>query len=64
MLILAGDRDQFCSPEEAVAAYRRLPAGELAIVPGTGHWISPQKVLLAVKFLRRHGAPGPDAASG
>ena len=56
-LMLAGDRDFLCSPEEAAIAYRILPAGELAIVPGTGHWISPLKVQLAIDFLRRHSAP-------
>jgi pimeloyl-ACP methyl ester carboxylesterase len=55
-LILAGDRDEFCSVEEGVIAYRQLPAGELAIVPGTGHWISPLKVQLAIDFLCRHSA--------
>jgi pimeloyl-ACP methyl ester carboxylesterase len=54
-LILAGDRDEFCSVEEGVTASRQLPAGELAIVPGTGHWISPLKVQIAIDFLRRHG---------
>jgi pimeloyl-ACP methyl ester carboxylesterase len=53
-LILAGDRDHLCSPEGAASAYRRLPAGELAILPNTGHWISAQGVQIAVDFLRRH----------
>ncbi|MEZ4571812.1 MAG: hypothetical protein R2849_16050 [Thermomicrobiales bacterium] len=39
-LILVGDRDRFCSPEQAVHDYRHLPHVELAIVPNTGHWIS------------------------
>lgn len=54
-LVLAGDRDFACSPEEAVVAYRKLRVGELAIVPDTGHWISPLKVQIAIDFLRRHG---------
>ena len=45
---LAGDRDHFCSPEEGIIAYRKLQAGEMAIVPGTGHWISPKKVRIAI----------------
>ena len=56
-LVMAGDRDFLCSPEEAVVAYRKLPAGELALVPNTGHWISPLKVQIAIDFLRRHSAP-------
>jgi pimeloyl-ACP methyl ester carboxylesterase len=61
-LILVGDRDYFCSPEEAVVAYRKLPAGELAIVPGAGHVISAQKVQLSIDFLRRHAATPSGAA--
>jgi pimeloyl-ACP methyl ester carboxylesterase len=55
-LILVGDRDHFCSPEEAVVAYRKLPAGQLAIVPGAGHVISPLKVQISIDFLLRHAA--------
>src|SRR6266851_3113654 len=36
-LILTGDRDMFCPVEAACAAYRTLQAGELGIVPDTGH---------------------------
>jgi pimeloyl-ACP methyl ester carboxylesterase len=53
-LILAGDRDEFCTPEEGVAAYRKLRQGELAILPGVGHFIPPTKVQLYVDFLHRH----------
>jgi pimeloyl-ACP methyl ester carboxylesterase len=63
-LILVGDRDHFCSPEEAVTAFRKLPAGELAIVPGVGHIITPLKVQLAIDFLRRQAATGQGSASG
>lgn len=53
-LILAGDRDHFCSVEEAAVAYRKLPAGELAILPDTGHLITPAAVAATVDFLLRH----------
>jgi pimeloyl-ACP methyl ester carboxylesterase len=53
-LILAGDRDGFCSVEEGVAAYRLLPEGELAILPGCGHEITPAAVALSIDFLDRH----------
>jgi pimeloyl-ACP methyl ester carboxylesterase len=53
-LILAGDRDGFCSVEEGAAAYRLLPQGELAIVPGCGHEITPATVEITIDFLRRH----------
>lgn len=62
-LILAGDRDHFCSPEEAIIAYRALPCGELAIVPATGHWINEHKVALAIAFLRRHCTSQPHDAT-
>jgi pimeloyl-ACP methyl ester carboxylesterase len=55
-LILAGDRDMFCSAEAACAAYRTLTAGELAIVPGTGHEITAAGIAAMVDFLARHAA--------
>jgi pimeloyl-ACP methyl ester carboxylesterase len=53
-LIMAGDRDGFCSVEEGAQAYRMLGEGELAILPGEGHVISPAAVDIAVDFLGRH----------
>lgn len=53
-LILSGDRDMLCSVEEAVTAYRVLPAGELAIVPGLGHELSKAAIELTIDFLERH----------
>ena len=55
-LILVGDRDHFCSVEEAAVAYRKLPAGELAILPDTGHEITSTAVDTTVDFLLRHAA--------
>jgi pimeloyl-ACP methyl ester carboxylesterase len=52
-LILVGDRDEFCSVEEGVRAYRTLTQGELAVVPNTGHIITPPLVELMVEFLER-----------
>jgi pimeloyl-ACP methyl ester carboxylesterase len=52
-LILTGDRDFLCSAEEAVAAYRTLRAGELAILPGVGHHLSELAVAVTIDFLRR-----------
>jgi pimeloyl-ACP methyl ester carboxylesterase len=62
-LIMAGDRDHLCSVEEGVAAYRTLPDGELAILPGIGHVISPLKVQVSVDFLLRHAAPQSGAST-
>jgi pimeloyl-ACP methyl ester carboxylesterase len=56
-LILAGDRDGFCSVEEGAAAYRLLGDGELAILPGQGHVISRDAVEVTIDFLRRHAVP-------
>jgi len=54
MLILSGDRDEFCSVEEAITAYRRLRYGELAILPDTGHLITAASVEAMAEFLDRH----------
>jgi pimeloyl-ACP methyl ester carboxylesterase len=58
-LILAGDRDDFCTVEQAVTAYRQLPDGELAILPGHGHYIPPAAVQATVEFLARRLAAQP-----
>lgn len=52
-LVLAGDRDHFCTVEDGAAAFRALPRGELAILPGTGHVITEAKVRVSIEFLRR-----------
>jgi len=52
-LILTGDRDEFCTVEQAVATYRQLPDGELAILPGHGHYIPPSAIQTTVEFLTR-----------
>jgi len=52
-LISCGDRDQFCTVEDGALAFRALAHGELAIVPNTGHVITPAKVRQAIEFLRR-----------
>jgi pimeloyl-ACP methyl ester carboxylesterase len=52
-LILTGDRDDFCTIEAAVSAYRQLADGELAILPGHGHYIPPAAVQATVEFLTR-----------
>jgi pimeloyl-ACP methyl ester carboxylesterase len=56
-LILTGDRDDFCTVEAAVGAYRQLPDGELAILPGHGHYIPPSAIQATVEFLARRLAP-------
>ena len=53
-LILVGDRDPFCTLEEGVTAYRALQNGELAVLPNTGHLISPSAVQVSIEFLERH----------
>jgi len=52
-LILTGDRDPFCTVEEGAAAYRALPAGELAVLPDTGHLITPAAVQATIEFFER-----------
>jgi pimeloyl-ACP methyl ester carboxylesterase len=51
-LILTGDRDPFCTVEEGAAACRALPAGELAVLPGTGHLISPAAIRATIEFFK------------
>jgi pimeloyl-ACP methyl ester carboxylesterase len=63
-LILTGDRDEFCSVEEGVAAYRVLQQGELAVLPNHGHFISPSVVQVTIEFFERHLAHQPASASG
>jgi len=53
-LILTGDRDDFCSVEEGVTAFRKLRHGELAVVPAVGHVITSAKIHAAIDFMRRH----------
>jgi len=53
-LILVGDRDHYCTLEEGIAAYRQLPRGEIAVVPDTGHVITPAKIELTLAFFDRH----------
>jgi pimeloyl-ACP methyl ester carboxylesterase len=53
-LVLSGDRDMFCSVEDAVRTYRTLPNGELAVLPGADHSISALKVSTTIDFLLRH----------
>jgi pimeloyl-ACP methyl ester carboxylesterase len=57
-LILAGDRDDFCTVEQGVTAYRALTDGELAIMPGHGHYIPPAAIDTTVEFLSRRLAAG------
>lgn len=52
-LIMVGDRDPFCTVEDGTAAYRALPAGELAVLPGSGHLITPAAVRATIDFLKR-----------
>jgi pimeloyl-ACP methyl ester carboxylesterase len=53
-LIMCGDRDDFCSVEDAVSAYRALRSGELAVLPDTGHVITAAAVEAMAEFLEQH----------
>ena len=50
-LILAGDRDHFCSVEDGALAFRALKHGQLAILPNTAHVITKAKVDAAIEFI-------------
>jgi pimeloyl-ACP methyl ester carboxylesterase len=53
-LILVGDRDDYCTLDDGVTAYRQLANGEIAVLPGTGHVITAAKIELALDFFGRH----------
>jgi pimeloyl-ACP methyl ester carboxylesterase len=53
-LVMVGDRDYYCTPEEGVAAYRTLPDGELCILPRLSHEITTPVCDVALDFLLRH----------
>ena len=65
-LILTGDRDQFCSVEEGVIAYRMLQDGELAVLADTGHLITPAVIETTIEFFERQlaRAPGSTPVAG
>jgi fermentation-respiration switch protein FrsA (DUF1100 family) len=50
---IVGDRDPFCTVEEGATAYRAVPDGELAVLPNTGHLISPAAVQATLEFFER-----------
>ena len=50
-MILVGDRDHFCSVEEAAVAFRNLGNGQLAVIPNIGHVISAGKIEALISFL-------------
>jgi pimeloyl-ACP methyl ester carboxylesterase len=52
-MILVGDRDQFCTAEEALTAYRALKHGGLAVLPDTGHILTPAAIDSTINFLER-----------
>jgi pimeloyl-ACP methyl ester carboxylesterase len=55
-LLLVGDRDRFCPAEVACGAYRALPAGELGVLPNTGHDITAEVIDTTIAFCHRHVA--------
>ena len=55
-LILVGDRDPFCSLEEGVRAFRALPEGELAVLPGIGNGVNGAAVQAMIEFFERRPA--------
>jgi len=61
-LVIIGDRDELVPVEVAVAMYRMLPEGELAICPGATHGLPVTHATWFAEtlreFLDRHGATG------
>ncbi len=52
-LIIAGDRDPFCSVEQGAKVFRALRDGELAILPNTAVGITPTAVDTTIEFFQR-----------
>ena len=52
-LVMAGDRDFFCTAEMTCEIYRAIPGAELGIVPGAGHQITRLMVDTMIEFLGR-----------
>jgi pimeloyl-ACP methyl ester carboxylesterase len=57
-LILSGDRDEFCTVEQALAAFHQLPDGELSVLPGDGHYIPSAAIETTIEFFERRTANG------
>ncbi len=60
VLIMVGDRDEV-RPERAVALYRLIPKSQLAVLPGSDHfllWSDPQKALTLLAPFLADPAPG------
>ena len=53
-LVLTGDRDDFCSVEDAVTTYRSLSQGELAVIPDHAHHLGAAMIEASIEFLCRH----------
>jgi pimeloyl-ACP methyl ester carboxylesterase len=53
-LILVGDRETGLPIEETATAYRKLPHGEMGVIPGAEHGITPLACTVALDFLLRH----------
>jgi pimeloyl-ACP methyl ester carboxylesterase len=53
-LVLVGDRETGLPIEEAATAYRKLPRGEIGVVPSAEHGITPLACTVALDFLLRH----------
>jgi pimeloyl-ACP methyl ester carboxylesterase len=59
VLIMIGDRDEV-RPERAVALYRLIPKSQLAVLPGSDHfllWSNPQKALTLLTPFLADAAP-------
>jgi pimeloyl-ACP methyl ester carboxylesterase len=52
-LLLLGDRDKMVTLDETVAVYKKLPAGELGILPNTPHPIEQTDVILLAEIIKR-----------
>ncbi len=50
-LILVGDRDEHSPVEDCIRAYRRLPHGQLCVLPDAAHVITAAKIAAILNFL-------------
>jgi pimeloyl-ACP methyl ester carboxylesterase len=54
MLMLCGDRDEYCRLSEAYELFQQVPRGEFGIIPGTPHQLSRVGCLMTLDYLQRH----------
>jgi pimeloyl-ACP methyl ester carboxylesterase len=64
VLAIFGGEEQIYDPRASLAAYRRLPAAETALVPGAGHSPNLERPAQTARLIGAFSAPAEPAGSG